>query len=105
MKKALRELRKGQALVLETRSKNPKMVNCIRFESVQRDPSHQILVLAKNVVSKKEILERLGRAGFDEEQVMGAISELVRDGMLKYHFVEDQKYPGHVVHDIAKKQR
>lgn len=94
VKRALRELRKGQALVQEARNRNPRIVSCFRFEAHVRDPRHRILGLAREAVSKLELLEKLRLEGFDEESVLAAVAELVKEGSLKYYVVTEGEYRG-----------
>ncbi len=94
VRKALRELPRGYALVQEARERNAKMVKCLRFKARERDPSGAIMVMARKVVGKRELLEKLRHDGFSAEQAIGAITELVRSGKLKYHVVTEAPYAG-----------
>lgn len=94
VKRALRELRKGQALVYESRSRNPKIVSCARFEAKKRDPRYLIASLARGAISKRELLEKLSLEGFADDEAMEAIARLVKEGSLKYHVVDEPHYQG-----------
>jgi phosphoribosyl-ATP pyrophosphohydrolase len=94
VRKAMRELRRGQALVQGTRSRNPFIARCDRFVPGRRDPRYRILRLARNAASLRELTVRLGREGFDEESVIRAIGELEKEGTLKRHFVSESEYRG-----------
>ncbi len=94
IRKALRELGRGRALVQEAKEKNPKIVSCRRFEPQVLDPRHRIMLSAKWVVSKEELFRKLGREGFDRVEIANAISELIRTGFLKYHIVTEEPYRG-----------
>ncbi len=94
VRRALRELRTGQALVHDERSRNPKIVNCARFEVKEKDPSYEIIVLARNAISKKELVEKLCRKGFTEETVMERVRELIKTRELGCHIVTDPNYAG-----------
>ncbi len=94
VRKALRELPRGYALVQEARERNPKIVKCKRFEARARDPSHRIMEMSKGAASRNELVEGLGKEGFSEEETIGAIRELVRSGKLQWHVVVEQPYQG-----------
>ena len=94
VRRALRDLRRGQALVLGTRSRNPFIVRCDRFEAGKRDPRYRILKLAMGAASLRELTGRLRAEGFDEESVLKAIGELEKEGTLKRHFVSEGEYRG-----------
>ncbi len=94
VRKAMRELPQGWALVQVARERSPKMVRCMRFRSETRDPSGEILEMAKGVIGRREMAEKLGRNGFSEEETANAVKELVRTGLLKYHVVTEPPYEG-----------
>jgi hypothetical protein len=94
VKRSLRELRRGQALVYESRSRNPKIINCTRFEAKRRDPSYLILTLARGTISKRELLGKLRLDGFAEGEALEVIARLVSGGSLKYHVVDESPYEG-----------
>jgi Cdc6-like AAA superfamily ATPase len=94
VRKALRELPRGYALVQEAREENPKIVKCIRLKARTRDPGHRIMEMARGAVSKREMMERLEREGFSQEEMIESVAELVRAGMLKYHVVTEPPYQG-----------
>jgi hypothetical protein len=94
VRKALRELGRGQAMVQEARSRNPKLVKCVRFEAKHRDPSYMIIKLAEKAASLQELTGRLSEEEFEVETVLESISALEKKGALKRHFVSDGEYRG-----------
>ncbi|MDE1873523.1 MAG: ATP-binding protein [Candidatus Micrarchaeota archaeon] len=94
VRKALRELPRGWALVQEARERSPKIVKCGRFEAKVRDPSHMIMEMARGVVSKRELIGRLGREGFTPGETVSAVAALIKGGLLKYHVVTEPPYEG-----------
>ncbi|MDE1854935.1 MAG: ATP-binding protein [Candidatus Micrarchaeota archaeon] len=94
VRKALRELPRGYALVQEARDRSPKIVKCERFEARARDPSHRIMEMARKAVGKQELIERLGKDGFTPEETIGTVAELIRTGLLNYHVVTGSHYEG-----------
>lgn len=94
VRKALREMGRGQALVQGTRSRNPVIVKCTRFSAETRDPRYRILRLAERAESLGGLTRKLGKEGFGEEEVLRAIGKLEKEGTLKRHFVSDSEYIG-----------
>ena len=94
VRKALRELPRGSAMVQESRGRGPRIVRCGRFEAKKRDPGHRIIEMARGVVSKQELVERLGKEGFTPEETIGSVAELIRAGTLNYHVVTESHYEG-----------
>lgn len=94
VRKALRELSRGQALVLEARAKNPKIVKCLRFEAKTRDPSYRIIRLAERSASLQELVGKLQSEGFVKEEVLGALDLLEKKNVLEHYFVKEAEYRG-----------
>jgi len=94
VRKALRELGRGQALVQSASSRNPKIVSCARFEAISRDPSYRIIRLAERAISEHELSGVLMHEGFAREDVLDALRTLEGKGVLKQHFVNECKYKG-----------
>lgn len=94
VRKAMRELPRGWALVQEGRERSPKMIRCNRFSAKARDPSGRIMEAAKKVVGKRELIERLAKEGFAEEETLAAVKALIDVGLLEYHVVTEEPYQG-----------
>ena len=94
VRKAMRELPRGWALVQEARERSPKMVKCRRFSAETRDPSGRIMEMAKTVTSKQELIKKLQGEGFSQKETINTVKELVEAGLLKYHVVTEPPYQG-----------
>jgi hypothetical protein len=94
VKKAIRNLRKGSAVVLDSRYRNPKLVRFDLFKPGSRDPSYDVLELARKGIIKKELFETLSRRGFDAHEIADAVSRLIRRGTIRYHVITEGRYEG-----------
>ncbi len=94
VRKALRELQRGCALVQLAYDRSPKIVRCLRFRPAIRDPVHRIVDLAKGIVSKRELEERLRNEGFEQEEVTRSLIELIKTGIIGYHVVSEPPFEG-----------
>ncbi len=93
VRKVMRELPRGYALVQVAKEKT-KIVRCTRFEARTKDPSYRIIELAKKVVGRRELVEKLEKEGFSEEETINAATGLIKSGLLKYHAVTETPYEG-----------
>ncbi|MDE1869627.1 MAG: DUF87 domain-containing protein [Candidatus Micrarchaeota archaeon] len=94
VKKAMRNLRKGQAIVLDSHSREPKLVSFRLFSPGVRDPTHRMLMLARNGISKQELYNKLRSHGFSKEEMGWALSGQMRCGAIKSYHLPSSKYAG-----------
>jgi hypothetical protein len=94
IRKALRELGRGRALMAEAPARSPKVVRCALFDPASKDPSYRIMMLTEKAASLQELLQKLGREGFSEENVLNSLDALETQGIVKRHDVDDPCYRG-----------
>jgi hypothetical protein len=94
VRKALRNLGRGQALVQAYGIRNPVVVSCQKHEEDERDSRYRIMDLARCAISKNELFGTLQKEGFENEIVMRDVKKLIDEHMLDYHVVEDNEYRG-----------
>ncbi len=90
VKKALRNLGRGKALVTRPDLRNPILVSFYRNESGGESAEFKISELARGGIMKEELLKTLGAQG----ETMKAIEGMVADGSLKKEEVLCGKYSG-----------
>ncbi|MGA3020698.1 MAG: ATP-binding protein [Candidatus Micrarchaeales archaeon] len=94
VRKALRNLGRGQALVQAYGIRNPVVVSCQKHERDSRDSRYRIMDLARCAISKNELFGALQKEGFERETIMNDMKKLVDEHMLEYHMVQDDEYSG-----------
>jgi hypothetical protein len=94
VRKALRNLGRGQALVQAYGIRNPVVVRCQKHEGTDRDSRYRIMDLARCAISKNELLNALRKEGFECETVMRDVKKLIDEHLLEYYMVQDDEYRG-----------
>ncbi|MDE1847052.1 MAG: ATP-binding protein [Candidatus Micrarchaeota archaeon] len=94
VKKALRSLGRGSAIVLDSSARDPMIVSFDLFGSDFRDPTHAMLMLARGVISKHGMHEELRRAGFTPEEMDYAIKKLTGAGLIEHYDIPWGDYTG-----------
>jgi hypothetical protein len=93
VKWAMRKLGLGSAIVSRSRGE-PQVVRFDSCDCAQRSLSLEILTAARKAVCKDELCASLLDKGFQKEQTMERVRELLEKGELRYHVVQSGKYLG-----------
>lgn len=97
VKKAVRNLRVGEAVVLASNSKKVRLVRFDSYKVLKEElvpDLSEILTLSKNCASKKELMDILRGQGFEPKQVENEIKKLVDSGALKEYILDSTEYAG-----------
>ncbi|MGI0141935.1 MAG: ATP-binding protein [Candidatus Micrarchaeales archaeon] len=94
VKKAIRNLKKGAAIVLDSNRHNPMLVSFNLFKEEQRDPTHAMLMLARNGISKLDMYAKLKRRGYTIDAMNHAITKLLSAKSVKSHTIQAGEYAG-----------
>jgi hypothetical protein len=82
VKKALRSLQRGNAIILDSYRKEPVIVRFDESGNGRGSAIDAIIAEQRPVFSKKEIKERMKRAGHDERESEQAIADAMRNRLL-----------------------
>ena len=95
VKKALRSLQRGNAIILDSYRKEPVIVRFDESGNGRGSAIDAIIAEQRPVFSKKEIKERMKRAGHDERESEQAIADAMRNRLLfGYELRECGSYSG-----------
>ncbi|MDE1856329.1 MAG: ATP-binding protein [Candidatus Micrarchaeota archaeon] len=92
VKKAIRSLGRGRAIVLNAGSSNPAIVKFDLFCERNKDPTHQMITIARNAISKAEMYRQLTSRGFAREAMNTSLSHLLHSGTLKSYTIAAGSY-------------
>ena len=82
VKKALRSLQRGSAIILDSYRKEPMIVRFDESESARPSAIDTIIAEQKPVLSKKELKESMQRSGYNEHESEQAIADAIRNRLL-----------------------
>lgn len=85
VKKAIRSLPRGEAIVTGSRIRNPITADFDLCEEAQSSLSYSIDRLCSSGIRKQELINEMLRQGFLIEQIIDEIEKRVRNGMLRYY--------------------
>lgn len=94
VKKAIRNLRKGNGIVLDSTHKDPRIVSFNYFSQERRDPTHAIITRCRIPTSKQNLYLELKSRGFERREMSSSIKSLLKEGTVGYHFVKYPNYQG-----------
>ena len=82
VKKALRSLQRGSAIILDSYRKEPMIVRFDESESARPSAIDTIIAEQKPVLNKKELKESMQRSGHNERESEQAIADAMRNRLL-----------------------
>ncbi|MGC8699926.1 MAG: ATP-binding protein [Candidatus Micrarchaeia archaeon] len=91
VKKAIRRLRQGEAVVLGMGE--PEIVRFRLFDGEEYAP-YYIYKLAKEPIKEESLQEELAKRGFGNTEIDKGIKELASEGVLAMHHIDAQPYYG-----------
>ncbi len=94
VKKAIRNLGVGEAIVLDSRHREPFIVRFSLSDTRQSSLPYLISTSAANGIRKEELLAKCSSLGFTENEIQGTIPKLLESGELKSHVIESSEVNG-----------
>ncbi|MEM3296929.1 MAG: ATP-binding protein [Candidatus Micrarchaeaceae archaeon] len=92
VKKAMRKLRKGSAIVAAN-GMEPMIVAFKRFGE-QRDPQYSAIEMAEHAIMSSDLFEKLGEMGFSYDEIKRAVEEGIKSGALRRYDIEKGTHAG-----------
>lgn len=89
VKKALRSLRMGQAVICDSSQRDPIVGQFDICKGNQTSISFEIIDKSRNAISSSELYSTLEKYGFDRLSIKGKIDELVQNKRLHYCEISD----------------
>ena len=93
VKKALRNLGRGMAVVTRSRGE-PQVVRFAPCECAERSLSLDLVSASREATGKGELYGKLVAKGFAETEIAKRARRLIETGTLRYHVVPDGEYQG-----------
>ena len=94
VKRGLRNLKRGHCMVTGSGMREPQLVKLNLFSEQHRDPTHQILTLAMQAVSKRELRTVLLARGYELSQMNLALSGALLKSKIESHSISEGPYAG-----------
>ena len=82
MKKGVRNLKKGYAIVLDSREREPMIAHFERFSDSGISLSHSIIEMSRNAVLKEELLHGIESLGIGRDACIERIKALMENNIL-----------------------
>jgi len=93
VKKALRHLGRGMAVVTRSRGE-PQVVRFAQCECAPRSLSLDLINASRSAIRKDELYRLLASRGFAEPEIAERARRLIGNGTLRYHIVPSGEYSG-----------
>ncbi len=102
VKKAMRELKKGHAIVVSSSRKEPSIVRFKLHTGERTYFGHEVIEASKKGIRKEELVAAMQKKGFGYEDIRETAEKLLKEGSLKQCTIESGPNAGHWCISMAK---